>query len=191
MINESFFLYDKSNLIKKTAINKQLSLYGSFSYFSGKTSIKNLKLINSPLNFLIEKRSLKENLKIQLAYINGSDVKTEDKKIHDFSITKLGKRQKSMLSLPIETIIVRAQQDFDIVGGLNPIQIQITDDTVLNLLQKYKNFAYKVIPLGLLFPASTTNDTTHIFITANNISGVKKRYIKLQNLQHPGRYRFK
>ena len=33
-INESYFLYDKSNLIKKTfvtAINKQLSLYGSFS----------------------------------------------------------------------------------------------------------------------------------------------------------------
>ena len=115
-----------------TAINKQLSLYGSFSYFSGKTSIKDLKLINSPLNFLVEKRSLKVNLKIQLAYINGSDVKTEDKKIHDFSITKLGKRQKSMLSLPIETIIVRAQQDFDIVEGLNPIQIQITDDTVVS-----------------------------------------------------------
>ena len=186
-INESFLLYDKSNLIKKTfvtAINKQLSLYGSFSYFSGKTSIKDLKLINSPLIFLIEKRSLKENLKIQLAYINGSDVKTEDKKIHDFSITKLGKRQKSMLSLPIETIIVRAQQDFDIVGGLNPIQIQITNDTVLNLLQKYKNFAYKVTPLGLLFPASITNNTTHIFITANNISGVKKGilYYKIYNI---------
>ena len=45
---------------------------------------------------------------------------------------------------------------------------------MLNLLQKYKNFAYKVTPLGLLFPASITNDTTHIFITANNISGVKK-----------------
>ena len=57
-INESFFLYDKSNLIKKTfvtAINKQLSLYGSFSYFSG----KDLRLINFPLNLLIEKRSLK------------------------------------------------------------------------------------------------------------------------------------
>ena len=37
-----------------------------------------------------------------------------------------------MLSLPIETIIVRAQQDFNIVGGLNPIQIQITDDTVVS-----------------------------------------------------------
>ena len=104
-INESFFLYDKSNLIKKTfvtAINKQLLLYGSFSYFSGKTSIKDLKLINSPLNFLIEKRCLKENLKLQVAYINGSDVKTEDKKIHDFSNTKLGERQKSMLHHPLK-----------------------------------------------------------------------------------------
>ena len=49
-INEGYFLYDKSNLIKKTfvtAINKQLNLYGSFSYYSGKTSISNLKLISS------------------------------------------------------------------------------------------------------------------------------------------------
>ena len=126
MINESFFLYDKSNLIKKTAINKQLSLYGSFSYFSGKTSIKNLKLIDviNSLKFLKKKKSLKDNLKLQIAYADGSDVKTEDQKIHDFSITKLRKRKKKkMLSEPIETIIVRAQQDFDIVGGLNPIQI--------------------------------------------------------------------
>ena len=121
-----FFLYDKSNLIKKTAINKQLSLYGSFSYFSGKTSIKNLKLIDviNSLKILIKKKSLKDNLKLQIAYADGSDVKTEDQKIHDFSITKLRKRKKKkMLSEPIETIIVRAQQDFDIVGGLNPIQI--------------------------------------------------------------------
>ena len=156
-------------------------LYGSFSYFSGKTSIKNIKLIDviNSHKFFIEKKSLKDNLKLQIAYINGSNVKTEDKKTHDFSITKLGKRRKNMLSEPIETIIVTAQQDFDIVGGLNPIQIQITDDTVLNLLQKYKNFAYKITPLGLLFPASITNDTNHIFISANNISGVKKRYFKL------------
>ena len=76
-INESYFLYDKSNLIKKTfitAINKQLSLYGSFSYFSGKTGISNLKLLTSRdfLKFLVEKKSLKSNLKFQLAQIDGS-----------------------------------------------------------------------------------------------------------------------
>ena len=79
-----------------------------------------------------------------------------------------------MLSEPVETLIVRAQQNFDVVGGLNPIQVQITDDTALNLLKKYKNVTYKVTTLGLLFPASIKNSTDQIFITVNNLSGVKK-----------------
>ena len=48
-------------------------------------------------------------------------MQTIDQKIHNFSITRLGKRQKNMFSNPIDTIIIRAQQDFDVVGGLNPI----------------------------------------------------------------------
>ena len=47
-INESYVLYHKSFLIKKifvTAINKTLSLYGSFSYFLGKTTKEELKLL--------------------------------------------------------------------------------------------------------------------------------------------------
>ena len=48
-------------------------------------------------------------------------------------------------------------------------------------IQKYKNVAYKVTLLGLLFPASITNNTTHIFITANNISGVKKGILNYKN----------
>ena len=37
---------------------------------------------------------------------------------------------------PIETIIIRAQQDFDIVGGLNPIQIETEDDRIINTFKK-------------------------------------------------------
>ena len=37
---------------------------------------------------------------------------------------------------PIETIIVRAQQSFDVVGSLNPIQIEIEDDRILNIFKK-------------------------------------------------------
>ena len=97
-INESYFLYDKSNLIKRTfvsAINKQLSLYGSFSYFSGKIGIKNLKLlsVDSFSKFFIEKKSLKSNIKLQLSHENGSKIKTSDNKIDNFSITKLGKKK--------------------------------------------------------------------------------------------------
>ena len=103
-INESYFLYDKSNLIKKTfasAINKQLSLYGSFSYFSGDTSAKILNLISTSdfLKIFIEKKkALKDNLQLQLAYVNGSNVGTSDKKMHNFSITKLGKKKTCRLN---------------------------------------------------------------------------------------------
>ena len=65
-VNESYFLYDKSNLIKKktfvTAINKTLSIYGSFSYFSGKVAEKEIKLldVSNILKFYIERRPLKK-----------------------------------------------------------------------------------------------------------------------------------
>ena len=78
------------------------------------------------------------------------------------------------MSEPVEIIIIRAQQDFDVDGGLNPIQIEIKDDNITNLLKKYKNVVYKITPLGLLFPASVTNSTEQIFILGKNFSGVKK-----------------
>ena len=33
---------------------------------------------------------------------------------------------------------------------------------------------YNITPLGILFPASITNDTTQIFILGKNLSGIKK-----------------
>ena len=75
---------------------------------------------------------------------------------------------------PTETIIIRAQQDFDVAGGLNPIQIEIKDDTVTNILKKYRNVVYKITLLRILFPASITSDTTQIFVLGKKISGVKK-----------------
>ena len=60
---------------------------------------------------------------------------------------------------PIETVIIRAQKRFEITGGLNPVQIEIEDDRILNILRKYKNVKYKLTLLGLLFPASIKIDT--------------------------------
>ena len=126
------------------------------------------------MKFFIEKnKALKDNLQLHLAYINVSNIETTDKKIHNFSKTKLGSRRRIMIHEPVDTIIIRAQQDFDIDRGLNPVQIQIRGDAILNQLKKYKN-VYKITPLGMLFPASMKNDTNLIFITANNLSGVKK-----------------
>ena len=111
---------------------------------------------------------------MQLAHVDGSEVKTIDVKIHHFLITKLGKRRKNIMSEPIETIIMRAQQDFDVVCGLNPIQVEIKDDRIINMLKKYKNVVYKITPLGILFPATVTNDTSQNFVLAKKLNGVKK-----------------
>ena len=71
-------------------------MYGSFSYFSGKTAQLNLKLLNfnNFLKFFIEKNSQKSDLKLQIAEVDGSEVKTSDKKINHLSTTKLGKKKK-------------------------------------------------------------------------------------------------
>ena len=109
-VNESYFLYDKSNLILDTfitALNKKISIYGSFIYFIGKAT-----------------------------NIGGNIPEIKASKIYNFSITRLGRKRKLPTQEPIETIIVRAQQNFDIVGGLNPIKIEIEDDRILNALKK-------------------------------------------------------
>ena len=54
---------------------------------------------------------------------------------------------------PIETIIIRTQQNFETTGGLNPVQIEMKDDTVVNMLKKHKNVMYTLTSLGILFPA--------------------------------------
>ena len=101
------------------------------------------------------------SLKFQLADIDGENPKIKDKKIHNFSITRLGKKRKLDMSQPIETVIVRAQQNFDVAAGLNLVQNHNNNNNNNN----NKNVLYKVTPLGLFFPASLKNDTKQIFIT--------------------------
>ena len=46
--NESYFLYDKSDVIKETfisALNKKKSIYGSISYFNKKTETEIFKIV--------------------------------------------------------------------------------------------------------------------------------------------------
>ena len=73
---------------------------------------------------------------------------------------------------PIETVIVQAQQNFEIAGRLNPVQMKIEDNRVLNILKKH-NAAYKLTPLGMLFPASIKSNTKQIFITCGELSNFK------------------
>ena len=63
------------------------------------------------------------------------------------------------MSEPIEPVIIRGQQKFDLHDESNPVQIEINDDQILNILKKHKNIYYKLAPIGILFPSSVKNDT--------------------------------
>ena len=76
---------------------------------------------------------------------------------------------------PIETvIIIRGQQSFETENGLNPVENEINDDRMLNILKKQKNVKCKLTPLGILFPAFVKNYTEQIFVTCRELNDVKK-----------------
>ena len=89
-INESYFLHDKSDLIKETfitALNKKVSIYGSVSYFNKKTENEIFKIITPEtlLKFYVEKDATKNSLRFQLTNISGELPKVKDKIIYNLS----------------------------------------------------------------------------------------------------------
>ena len=78
-------------------------------------------------------------------------------------MTRIERKRKLPLQELIETIIIRAQQNFEIAGGLNPVQIE--DDRIINTLKKHENVINKLMALRILFPASIKNNTEQVFIT--------------------------
>ena len=54
----------------------------------------------------------------------------------------MGKKRK--MQEPLDSLFVRGQQDFDLYEQLNPVEIKITDDAIINKLNKYKQIRYTV-----------------------------------------------
>ena len=77
----------------------------------------------------------------------------------------------------IETIIIHTQQNFEIIDGLNPVQIEIKDDRIINVLKKHKNVIYELTLLRILLQQSTKNNTEQVFITCGELNDVKKALI--------------
>ena len=69
-------------------------------------------------------------MSFQLTSISGNIPKLNDEKNYNFSLTKIGEKRKRKMAEPVETIIIRVQQSFEIAGGLNPVQIKIEYDRV-------------------------------------------------------------
>ena len=88
-INESYFLYDKNDLLKETfitALNQKISIYDSISYFNKKTENEIFKIVTPEeiLKFYINKDTTKNSLRFQLTSVSGKLAKPKDKNLQPF-----------------------------------------------------------------------------------------------------------
>ena len=148
----------------------KILIYGSISYFNKKTEKKIFQIISPEncLKFTVGKHTVKNNLDFKLANISRKLPKRRVKKIYNISITQLCSRRKKQMTEPIETVIVRGQQKFEIEI------IEINDDRVLNIFKKYKHSYSELTPLGILFPSSIAKNTKQIFVTCRELNDAKK-----------------
>ena len=66
------------------------------------------------MKFFVDKDKNKNSLSFQLTDIRGKIPKLKDKKVLNFSLTRTGQKRKRQMTEPIETVIIRAQQIFEI-----------------------------------------------------------------------------
>ena len=125
-----------------TEINKLRSIYGSISYFNkkGVNEIVQIISFNNPLKFLVSRGTLKKPLDFQLTKIDENLPTLSDKKVYNFSLTEIRTKSKRQRNEPIETVIIRGQQKIDLHDVLNPVQIEINDAQLLNILKNIKTF---------------------------------------------------
>ena len=90
-------------------------------------------LFNNSLKPLVSKDTIKNTLDFRLTTIDGNLPKLNDKKLYNFSLKEIKTKRKAQMNEPIETVIIRGQQKFDLHSMLNLIQIEINDDRILNI----------------------------------------------------------
>ena len=105
-INESYFFYNKSDLIKETfitALNKKILIYGSISYFNKKTESEIFKIVSPEehLKFFVNRKTTKSSLRFQLTNINGNIPKLKYEQIYNLSLIKIGEKRKRQMSKPV------------------------------------------------------------------------------------------
>ena len=94
-----------------------MSVYDSISFLNKKSINEKVQIVwfNSPLKFTVLKDTIKNTLNFQLTKIDGNLPKLNDKKLHHFSLTEVGKKKtkkkKPQMSEPIETVIIRGQKN--------------------------------------------------------------------------------
>ena len=71
-------------------------------------------------------------------------------------------------------------QGFDNYKNLNPIEVWLDSNSLINELFKYKKYKYRFVIENLLFSSSIKNDTQVIFLSCDRLKDGKEAFINLK-----------
>ena len=73
----------------------------------------------------------------------------------------------------VDTVCILGLQNFDDYGRLNPVEITIDSNKIIETLSNYKKYKFRFIIESLLFSTNLQNNTDVIFITCDGLMEVK------------------
>ena len=183
----SYFLYDSDSLIRETFIselNKKVYLLDSITFYDKINNQGKAFLIRnqSKLKFDIKKNVAINSFNFNLSHTNLSgSIKFKKKEIQNLMIIgteKLAKTgQKRKMVEILDTIIVKALQNYNKYSTLNPLEINLNSNYLNKIISDYKGFTFEVRVINVLFSASIKNDTQNVFIVCHNLNSAKKALI--------------
>ena len=100
----------------------------------------------------------RSELSVQIAKVSGQKIETKDQKIHNFQLTKIGKKWKARIAT-IAFTSIRGQQNFEGNTEINPEELKIENDKIQSMFEKYKKKSVKFNLEGLLFSSTISNET--------------------------------
>ena len=87
----------------------------------------------------------------------------------------IGRNRKSKMNT-VDFINIRGQQKF-LKNSINPIEIKIENNTIKNMIDKYKKHLAKFTLEGLLFSSSIQNETETFFLKTTGLLNAKYSWL--------------
>ena len=180
-------MYNLENMIKPTFVTelgKDFSINGLIS-FSGETKKDNkLDLIrpSNNLKFQLQRDVYKISLNFEQGQVHEEkSFSIVRDRVFKFAILQSKKNKTIGEKRPMTLDIIDTIQILDIQGQnynfLNPVNISVTSDNIIQELTKYRKYRYRIILERLLFSSNFGNGTDVIFVSCEGLSNAKETLI--------------
>ena len=134
------------------------------------------------LRFHLQEDKYKRSLGFELGKVhNKKSFNVVINKVFNFGILQSKKNKTIGEKIPmtlelIDTIRILGIQDKD-HDSLNPINISVSSDTVIQELTKYRKYRYRIVLESLLFSLNIENETDVNFVSCDGLANVKEALI--------------